>query len=41
MVVSVKQTIIDVPLPVLTQDLYILLHRARLLASPSLKGAQS
>ena len=40
-VVSVKQTIVGVPLPALAQDLYISLRRAQLFASPSLEGSQS
>jgi ribonuclease P protein component len=40
-VVSVKQTIIGIPLSALTQDLYKVLRRARLFASPSAEGAQS
>lgn len=40
-VVSVKQTIIGIPLPALAQDLYIVLRRARLFAPPSDEGGQS
>ena len=40
-VVSVKQTIIGIPLPALAQDLYIVLRRARLFAPPSDEGVQS
>lgn len=40
-VVSVKQTIIGIPLSALTQDLYMVLRRARLFASPSPEGLQS
>ncbi len=40
-VVSVKQTIIGVPLPALAQDLCILLRRARLFASPLGERSQS
>jgi ribonuclease P protein component len=40
-VVSVKQTIIGVPLPALAQDLCILLRRARLFASPSGERSRS
>jgi ribonuclease P protein component len=40
-VVSVKQTIIGIPLSALTQDLYMVLRRARLFASPSAEGSQS
>ena len=39
-VVSVKQTIIGIPLPALTQDLYMVLRRARLFASPAREGLQ-
>jgi ribonuclease P protein component len=39
-VVSVKQTIIGIPLPVLAQDLCILLRRARLFASHSAERSQ-
>ena len=39
-VVSVKQTIIGIPLSALTQDLYMVLRRARLFAPPSSEGAQ-
>ena len=40
-VVSVKQTIVGIPLSALTQDLYMVLPRARLFASPSAEGSQS
>ena len=39
-VLSVKQTIIGVPLPALTRDLCKLLRRARLFASPSAEEPQ-
>jgi ribonuclease P protein component len=39
-VVSVKQTIIGIPLPGLAQDLYILLRRLQLFATPSVEGLQ-
>jgi ribonuclease P protein component len=39
-VVSVKQTIVGIPLSALTQDLYVVLRRARLFASPSSEGSQ-
>ena len=39
-VVSVKQTIIGIPLSALKQDLYIVLRRARLFAVPSSDGTE-
>ena len=38
-VVSVKQTIVGIPLPILAQDLCILLRRAKLLVPPSVEGS--
>ena len=40
-VVSVKQTIVGIPLSALAQDLYMVLRRARLFASSSGEGLQS
>jgi ribonuclease P protein component len=41
LVVSVKQTIIGIPLPALAQDLWVLLRRLRLFASSSRQELQS
>ena len=39
-VISVKQTVIGIPLSALKQDLYMVLRRARLCALPSVEGTQ-